>query len=871
MNPRLTPWSTLRHCAAVHRRSFPILVALGQGLLIWRGFAAEQPVDSSEIPLKEVFVIRSVARSGRSVIHQDSVEAQIVKGTWQPPASAQTGATGATGEQRWETATSAEPGVLQGSLARGGYVYWPVRSDRAQVMLLQASGHSCVYVNGEIRGGDNYGLGYLRIPVFLQAGTNHFLFHSGRGDLRVKLMPATGPLSIHTADSTLPDLIQGEREPLWGATVLLNATTNAMRASLRAVERGSEPQVVSIPPLGIFKAPFLLRPPRKMPTNSYSVILEAVPLSGVDRTPTRGQIELRVRRPEQTCQRTFRSEVDDSVQYYAVNPASGSLAAGARPALFFSLHGAGVEARGQADAYSPKSSGPIVCPTNRRPYGFDWEEWGRWDALEVLNVAKARYNPDPQRIYLTGHSMGGHGTWQLGALFPDQFAAVGPSAGWISFTSYASPNRPPATNEMQKMLARAAASSDTLLMVTNYLQEGIYVLHGDADDNVPVGQAREMRRVLGAFHRDLDFHEQPGAGHWWDASDEPGADCVDWAPLFDFFSHHRIPKPAEVRRIRFATVNPAVSARAHWATIIAQQRSLELSAVDLQRDPVKRRVFGTTTNVAVLRLDLPPMGAGDLLVELDGQKVEGIRQLPPAAGRAAASLDQALYLLRTGERWQVSHPPSPDHKSADRSGPFREAFRRHMALVYATQGSAEENAWSLAKARYDAETFYYRGNASIELIADVDVVRHFEKPFGRRQSPTASRNLVLYGHADCNAAWEPLLANSPVQVRRGSVRLGEHTWRGDDVACLFLQPNPRDAATLVGVVAASGLPGMRVADRMPYFVSGAGFPDCLVVGAELPTEGSHGLRAAGFFGQDWQVGSGDFAWRETDTSVAPPK
>jgi hypothetical protein len=290
----------------------------------------------------------------------------------------------------------------------------------------------------------------------------------------------------------------------------LNATTNFMRASLRALERGSPEKTVNIPPLGIYKAPFVLRPPRSKQSNTCSVTLEAVDRSGRKSSPARAQVNLRVRRPDQTYMRTFVSEIDGSVQYYAVNPASSSpkvetpLAnAETRPALFLSLHGAGVEARGQAEAYSPKTWGPIVCPTNRRPYGFDWEEWGRWDAMEVLALAKARYRPDPGRIYLTGHSMGGHGTWQLGALLPDQFAAIGPSAGWISFGSYANPNRSPATNAMQQMLLRAAAASDTLLMATNYLQEGVYILHGGADDNVPVREAREMRKrfITGATVR----------------------------------------------------------------------------------------------------------------------------------------------------------------------------------------------------------------------------------------------------------------------------------------------------------------------------------------------------------------------------------
>src|SRR5262249_29261570 len=97
-----------------------------------------------------------------------------------------------------------------------------------------------------------------------------------------------------------------------------------------------------------------------------------------------------------------------------------------KPALFLTLHGAGVEAIGQADAYAPKTWGHLVAPTNRRPFGFDWEDWGRLDAMEVLELARKELGTDPQRTYLTGHSMGGHGVWHLGATFPDRFAAIGP-------------------------------------------------------------------------------------------------------------------------------------------------------------------------------------------------------------------------------------------------------------------------------------------------------------------------------------------------------------------------------------------------------------------------------------------------------------
>jgi hypothetical protein len=55
---------------------------------------------------------------------------------------------------------------------------------------------------------------------------------------------------------------------------------------------------------------------------------------------------------------------------------------------------------------------------------------------------------------------------------------------------------------------------------------------------------------------------------------------------------------------------------------------------------------------------------------------------------------------------------------------------------------------------------------------------------------------------------------------------------------------------------------MRLTERLPIFVSGMGYPDCLVLGAEMLTRGMNGVRAAGYFGTDWGVDSGDFAWRE---------
>lgn len=52
------------------------------------------------------------------------------------------------------------------------------------------------------------------------------------------------------------------------------------------------------------------------------------------------------------------------------------------------------------------------------------------ELLALLDQALARYRADPRRVYLTGLSYGGFGTWYLASRHPERFAAIAPVAGW---------------------------------------------------------------------------------------------------------------------------------------------------------------------------------------------------------------------------------------------------------------------------------------------------------------------------------------------------------------------------------------------------------------------------------------------------------
>lgn len=61
------------------------------------------------------------------------------------------------------------------------------------------------------------------------------------------------------------------------------------------------------------------------------------------------------------------------------------------------------------------------------PYGWPRMEE---DLLLILDQVQSLFRTDPTRIYLTGISYGGFGSWYMAARHPDRFAAIAPVVGW---------------------------------------------------------------------------------------------------------------------------------------------------------------------------------------------------------------------------------------------------------------------------------------------------------------------------------------------------------------------------------------------------------------------------------------------------------
>lgn len=727
------------------------------------------------IAITEVLTIGSVGRGGRIPFPTDVVVDQIIQGTWKNPVEGDT-----TGTQKWTAAKAGADGWFNGLR---GYSFAKVNEPRYRVAILRANGHGMVYVNGIPRMGDPYGYGYGDLPVALKAGENTFLFANGRGRLKAEIVEPSSDLYFNLGDMTTPDVIaDGKKRDYVLGAILVNATEGRSQAQEfelladgRTIGRGKTPRLQALEARKI-PLKFSMAAPAG---ESVKVTLKLDGRNDKDFT-------LRVRKPDQSHKVTFMSQIDGSVQYYAVVPPTNPKAS----ALVLTVHGASVEAQGQAEAYSAKEWCWIVAATNRRPYGFDWEEIGRMDALEVLEQAKKSYKIDPRRVYLTGHSMGGHGTWILGATFPQLFGAIAPSAGWRSFFTYG--GKPNETgSEMIDFLSTASNTSRTELMYSNYKNQEVYILHGDADDNVPVSEARAMKKVFEEMPKPIWYYEEPKAGHWWDGDKSPGADCVDWPPIFEMFEKSRVAMWGN-----FVTVNPAVSSGFDGAEILRQEKKLRPSSIYVNNLASGRAA--TTSNVSAVRL-------------------RGVRTLD---GQEMPSKSDYIYAEKVDGVWEIRKSISKQY------GPFKEVFQNRFAFVFGTGGTPEENAWMLNKARYDAEQLWYRGNGGAEVLSD------------KEAGDLKGRNVIVYGNSRVNAVWGRLLQSGPLDPRPNE-------------GMLMIRP---EGNRFIGMIGGGALKGMRATERLPYFTSGVAYPDWVIVGADIAEKGNDAVLGAGYWNSEGKFG-----------------
>lgn len=816
-----------------------LVVALAAGPRVGPPRAPQESAAAN--PDSPWIVLDRVDRSGRRPFRPDAVFARHgLDPDAAPDVEPGVAVSGESGSASWTLRAPDERGRTGGGPA---HAYRSVVSAEDRVRLVALSGAARFRVGGTAYVGNVYGYrGWGGVPVLLRQGSNDVFVDGIRGSFELSIVDPPAELFVAEWDATLPDLIRGERYVGEGAVLVVNASL-VPRTEVELLLTGDAPIAristrvrVDLPPLGLTKVPVPLvvgpsagEEPLEL---AVTVRARAEDVSGDGADADAGhtsRLRLSVRARSEPRRVTFRSAIDDSVQQYALlEPAAGP--DDVEPGLVLSLHGASVDALNQARSYAAKPGWWLVSPTNRRPYGFDWQDWGRRDAYEALADGLARSGVRRGRVVLTGHSMGGHGTWHLAANDPDGFAAIGPSAGWRSFDTYGG-GRP--DGELRELWHAADAASSTESLLENLAQLPIYVLHGEDDRTVPSSEAHALEEALRARGADVESHYEADAGHWWDA-EGPGAACVDWPPMFARFATAETAQAPD--RVAFVTVDPGVDAAHHWVRVEQPLVYGDRARVEAERDREARTVTVTTENVRRLSLRLPsaPPG-GTWRVRVDATDLES--EADPA---------EPLRLVQAGAAWRRAGPVPPEEKRPSATGPFKRAFDAGFVFVVGTGGPPAGARVRAERARYEAATWWYRGNGRAAVVPDHELAR----------SPDAfrGRNLILFGNADTCSVWRELVGDDgPIDAGDGWIRVGEHRFEGDALGATFVV---RGTGRLIGAFADSGVRGARLGYLLAPFVSGVGYPDYAVFDAGIATGGDAGVLAAGWFDAAWRVGPG---------------
>jgi predicted peptidase len=172
------------------------------------------------------------------------------------------------------------------------------------------------------------------------------------------------------------------------------------------------------------------------------------------------------------------------------------------------LHGAGergsdltkVAVHGPPKLAPQQPDFPFILISPQCPEG---EIWSRDALLGLLDHAIKEYRVDTSRVYLTGLSMGGYGTWDLGLANPDRFAAIVPICG--------------------------GGNLITPLLVPSGKQRAfqtlaVWAFHGGKDPVVPLSESQRMvdyLKKLGVKEVKLTVYPEASHDSWTETYNNP--------------------------------------------------------------------------------------------------------------------------------------------------------------------------------------------------------------------------------------------------------------------------------------------------------------------------------------------------------------
>ncbi len=732
------------------------------------------------------------------------------------------------------------------------YAYTEIISDRPQraLLLLGSEDWLAVWLNGELVH-ENFVSRHCvpdrdAVLVNLRKGTNRLLVKvariAGSWGVSAKIVvPIERKIFVKTerynscppdGNMFLPEIREGETIPVWGYLTVVNMSEQTL-PFVSAQVRENEWFVEASEQIGKLgsgessQLPFLVAPKRPLRSDEKPHLHLVVRTTGEQQE---FDLPITVRRKDEPFFTTHRSRIDGSVQPMTLLVPPNYDPQRPYP-LVVALHGYKGCLIGHA--FSVKPDFIIVAPHGRGQNFY--RDFSEVDVFEAMEEVKQRYRIDGERTYLTGHSMGGGGTFRLATRYPHFWAAVVPmaSGGPLPFD-----------------------------WLKNLLHVPTLFYHGSEDEVVPVQMARQTANYIRQLGYNFRYEEVEGKPHWWG---------VDFPEMFDFFAKHRLVKSPD--RIVFWTNDPRAN-RAYWIEIAdfedyTKPASIEAGTQDegrgtrlvlktenvsevvlnLREAPKSFRQFpllvdwnGCTAIVTkettpdTLRLKLKPPLVG-VAVEVHGQTRYWQWQQDSVPVSVEVDTNQvavALDLRTSNGRLSLEDSATP--KMPKKCGPVADVFTAPFVVVYDAESSAAKLAVSKFQHWWQNQALGVCQTIALRDIGEL-----------QRLMVASDKHLVVFQKVAAGTRFGDIV------FERDSVRVGKQRFTGKAIAVRALLPNPFSQRGYLLLNASTSEDGLRLLARVPIDI---GRPyDYLVVDERFIKEGVKGILAVGQWSRNWKAQS----------------
>jgi len=462
-----------------------------------------------------------------------------------------------------------------------------------------------------------------------------------------------------------------------------------------------------------------------------------------------------------------------------------------------------------------------------------WRWMGEQDVLDVIEDIRRNYNINDDKIFLTGLSNGGIGSYTVGLKHAWRFAAVLPLAGvtdWIRHHEAGGRLRPceEAVLETESAITYAENAANTNLRF----------YHGVKDPGFDVEQARRMARKLEKLGVPFRYHELSDRGH--------DLTSVMWNKLHIMTYVERYTRVREPAEVRLVTGSPRANRQAwvvldervdHLATARLRARVIDSGTIEVETRNAER----FTLLVGEAPVSYP------LSVVVDGKPVYTGGRPPDDRLTLSAAL---APVGRAAPLWKIwdGAAPEPGTCKTDTGpvGPFGDVMYEPQVHVYGTL--VERDVDTLRRA---AEL---GARAWIPALAYSDV-RHPVIPDSElTEEMMRSRAVVLYGNARNNSVLARIGDQLPIRVGEDAIGLRKVELRGRGVGARFVCPNPLAPNHYLMVQAGVDAAAVESGGRLPIYMG-----DYLVYDHRTTKLKAFMILAGrdeietGFFTEDWQL------------------